>query len=168
MTASSPSLTPIASEEGLGLFDSARAAPEPLAVAVPLQRAALGSLERSGMLPPLFSELVSSGPRRSKAQSGSLARRLATIPEAEREAAVLALVREHAAAVLGHDSVDAIDPEANFKDLGFDSLGAVELRNRLAQATGVSLEATAMFDHPSAEAVARHLLAKVEGEVGGG
>src|SRR5262249_53566032 len=94
-----------------------------------------------------------------------LAARLAGAPEAEREALVLDLVREEAAGVLGHASGAAIDPVASFKDLGFDSLGAVELRNRLAGAAGVSLDATLLFDHPNAAAVAAHLLEQVEGGV---
>ncbi len=70
--------------------------------------------------------------------------------------------------VLGHSSADAIDPDRHFKDLGFDSLGAVELRNRLAQVSGVQLEATLVFDYPTPEAVAGYLLEQVEGKVGQG
>ncbi len=153
-------------EQGLELFDRARCQAAPLALAVPLQSPRLKSLAAAGLLPPLLSGLVKVNRRRARAQSGSLARRLAQVPEPERKALVLELVREHAAAVLGHSSAQAIDPAANFKDLGFDSLGAVELRNRLAQAAGLQIEATLVFDHPSSEAVAGYLLEAVEGKVG--
>ena len=75
-------------------------------------------------------------------------------------------VRGHAAAALGHASTDAIETDAPFTELGFDSLGGVELRNRLAKATGLSLPSTLVFDHPTVEAVAQLLRARIEGEQG--
>ena len=140
-------------EQGMELLDGAQGMAAPLALAASLDTAALRPLARAGLLPPLFSSVVRTQGRRSKA-AGSFARRLAAIPEEERGGAVLALVREHAAAVLGHSSTEAISPRIPFKELGFDSLGAVELRNRLAQATGVRLEATLVFDYPTPEAIA--------------
>ena len=97
------------------------------------------------------------------APTGSLARRLALLPEAEWDAAVLQEVRTHVAAVLGQERPEAIDPAAAFKELGFDSLTAVELRNRLEQATGLRLPTTLVFDHPSTEAVARFVRERVDG-----
>ena len=94
---------------------------------------------------------------------GQLARRLREAPESEWEAIVLELVRGQVASVLGHASGDAVDPQRNFKDAGFDSLAAVELRNRLVQATGLKLPATLIFDHPTPTAVARFLREKVQG-----
>jgi acyl carrier protein len=88
----------------------------------------------------------------------SFARRVAALPEAERPALVLGLVREHTAAVLAHSDPDAIEPDRRFKDLGMDSITAVALRNRLVQATGVALPTTLIFDHPSCAAVTRVLL----------
>ena len=155
-------------EQGLDLFDRARSLHQAFVVAAPLDRGVFRQLARAEMLPPLLSGLVPAARRRAKSAGNSLARRLASVPEAERESLVLGLVREHVATVLGHGSAEAIDPAANFKDLGFDSLGAVELRNRLAQATGARLEATLVFDYPNSEAVAAHLLGRVTPRDGGG
>ncbi len=152
----------LSSERGLRLLDRAGSGSGALALAVPLD---LPALRRAPGTPPLFSALVGGerARRRARDATGSLGRALAGVATTERRTLALAFVREHVATVLGHTSAEAIDPAANFKDLGFDSLGAVELRNRLAAAAGVQLGATLVFDHPSAEAVAIHLLAVVEG-----
>ncbi|MEU2135070.1 type I polyketide synthase, partial [Streptomyces sp. NPDC018352] len=96
--------------------------------------------------------------------------RLAGLSPADRTALLMGLVRTEAAAVLGHGTVDEIRPDRAFRDLGFDSLTAVDLRNRLVQETGVRLPSTLVFDHPNPTALARFIESElfVTGTVPGG
>jgi acyl carrier protein len=147
-------------EQGLGLFDAAWGRSEPLLVPVQLDAAALRARAGAGALPALLRAVVR-GPRGRQVEKGSLVKLLVGVPEGEREAVVLELLRGHVAAVLGHDSAADVDPDLAFKDLGFDSLAAVELRNRLGAATGLSLAPTLVFDYPTAAALAGYLAGEV-------
>ncbi|MFD0360320.1 type I polyketide synthase [Nocardia sp. GCM10030253] len=145
---------------GLALFDAAIAANAALVVATEFDTAVLAEQAETGSLPKVLSSLVSA-PARSRGDSGSPLRRLASASAAERDEVVLEVVREQAAAVLGHASVESIDPGAPFTELGFDSLAGVEFRNRLAKATGLALPSTLVFDHPTARALADYLCVRI-------
>ena len=107
-------------------------------------------------VPPLLRGLVRG--RSRPAGSGPVRRLASADPDA-----VGALVRDEAAAVLGHSRADQVDPDSAFTDLGFDSLTALELRNRLAEATGLTLPAGLIFDHPTPSGLASFLLTSLAG-----
>jgi acyl transferase domain-containing protein/NADPH:quinone reductase-like Zn-dependent oxidoreductase/acyl carrier protein len=151
----------LSAELGLELFDQARRLDNAMLVPVRLELGALRSQARSGMLPPLLRGLVKAPAKGATAGGGSLAQRLVGVAETDRERVVTDLVLAQVAAVLGHASASAVEPDRPFKELGIDSLGAVELRNRLTQASGVRLPSTLVFDHPSPAAIAQLLLTEV-------
>ncbi|WP_052395951.1 type I polyketide synthase [Kutzneria sp. 744] len=143
-------------EEGLALFDSALKAD--LATVVPF-RLDLSTLRaQAAVQPPILHGLVRVPSKRTAGGGSSLERRLAGLDAGERERLLVALVRKHVAEVLGHATVDAIDPDRAFNELGFDSLSAVELRNQLGGETGLRLPATLVFDYPTTRAVAGYLV----------
>ena len=154
----------LSAAEGLDLLDAGLTCGEPALVAARLDTAWLA---RSETVPPLLSGLVRRRGRRAAADGtvgdGGLAGRLAGLSDADRAAAVLDLVRGHIAATLGHASPQAVEPGRAFRDLGFDSLTAVELRNRLGVVTGLRLPATAVFDYPTPEALSGYLLSRLAG-----
>ncbi|MGW2621091.1 KR domain-containing protein, partial [Streptomyces sp. NPDC001500] len=154
-------------EEGMALFDAGLDADEPALMPVKFDLTALAAQAATDQLPPLLRGLVRT-PRRTVrvgAAGGigdmageSLADRLAKMPQSERQRALLDLVSADVATVLGRRGRDAIAPDRAFKDLGFDSLTGVELRNRLTAATGLQLPASAVFDYPTPAALADVLL----------
>ncbi|GAB7143480.1 type I polyketide synthase [Mycobacterium riyadhense] len=141
---------------GLGLFDQACTRPEPLLVPVQLDLAALRAQARIGMLPPLLRGLVRA-PAKREAAAATLAQRLDGVPESQWDGLLLAEVRSQIAAVLNHAGPEAVDPARAFNEIGLDSLGTIELRNRLALTTGLQLPTTLIFDHPNAGAIAKYL-----------
>ncbi|WP_395577395.1 type I polyketide synthase [Streptomyces sp. BK79] len=93
----------------------------------------------------------------ARTEEDPLLTRLTAASGAQRERLLVDLVRTHVAAVLGYDDPGAVTPDRTFQLAGFDSVLAVELRNRLGSATGLTLSATAVFDHPTPAALAAHL-----------
>ncbi|MCF3101769.1 SDR family NAD(P)-dependent oxidoreductase [Streptomyces roseoverticillatus] len=151
---------PLPSPDALAALDAALASDEPVLAPIRLDTTALRA--QGEAVPAPLRDLLGAPARRSAALGGpaggsELALRLAGKSGADRQRTLLDLVVGHAAAVLGHPSPDLVDPARAFKDAGFGSLSAVELRNRLAAATGLRLPATLVFSHPSPEALARHL-----------
>jgi polyketide synthase 12 len=150
--------------EGLELFNAAFRSSDTLTVGTPLDLGRLRRRAASGLLPTILSGLVSAPTRRAvNNDAGSIARRLANSPREDHARITLTLVRAEAAKVLGHLSPDSIDTERSFKELGFDSLTAVELRNRLNLISGLRLPATLTYDYPTVSAVADHLLTQIAG-----
>ncbi|UGT45355.1 SDR family NAD(P)-dependent oxidoreductase [Nocardia yamanashiensis] len=157
-------LLPLDSRAGMELFDAATAAGRPVAVAVRIDRDALGAGD-PGSVRPIMRGLARPAPRRgaateaatAAADSGQLVARLLGRSAEEQQRVLLGVIGVHAAAVLGHTGSDALEPDKPFSAIGFDSLGVMEFRNRLKSAAGVQLPATAMFDHPTPAALADFL-----------
>ncbi|GAA2101524.1 hypothetical protein GCM10009801_74890 [Streptomyces albiaxialis] len=154
-------LRPMPSASALSLFDASVAGIRPFTVPVRLDLTALGAGLQADEVPPMLRRLVR-GTRRSAAVAGrgganGLPERLRTASPAQRSRLLLNLVRGHVVAVLGYADADAVEAGRAFKDLGFDSLTAVELRNRINRDTGLKLPATAVFDYPTSRVLADHL-----------
>ncbi|WSA32539.1 SDR family NAD(P)-dependent oxidoreductase [Micromonospora peucetia] len=147
-------------EEGLALFDAACRTDEPCLVPIRLD---VGALRTSTSAPPPLRSFARPRRASSAGSAVSLSSRLAGLTEPEQREVLLTLVRTNVAAVLAHGSVETVRADQAFKQLGFDSLTAVELRNQLNQATGLRLPATLTFDHPTPAALVEHLI----GELGG-
>ncbi|MEU9319784.1 type I polyketide synthase [Streptomyces sp. NPDC048295] len=160
-------LQPLSAAENLALLDRAVTTDAvPAVVPVRLNLRALNA--RAADIPAVLRGLVRP-PRRSVDAGGvsveqSLSRRLTGLTRAERGDVLLDLVRTQVAAVLGHEGPERVVPTRAFNETGFDSLAAVELRNRLASATGLTLSATLVFDYPSPGSLADHLAGRLGGD----
>ncbi|MET9701287.1 type I polyketide synthase, partial [Streptomyces sp. NPDC006529] len=150
--------------EGVALFDAACGAQEPLLVPVKLDLAALRAQAGTGTLPPLLTGMVRMPARRAAASgTPASALRLAGLTVAEQQSLVLDVVRTQVAVVLGHSGPEAVEADRSFRELGFDSLTAVELRNLIGAATGLRLPATLVFDYPTPTILAEHLRDELPG-----
>jgi len=157
-------LAPLSSEEAVELFDSAMVADRGVVVAARLDTRAITDINTD--LPPLFSRLASRRTGRVIADTTTvsttgLTKRLHGLSAEQRHRELVDLVCRNAATVMGRSGAADIDAHRAFQDLGFDSLTAVELRNRLKPATGLTLSATLVFDYPTPTALAEHLNARL-------
>ncbi|WP_254896621.1 type I polyketide synthase [Amycolatopsis sp. Hca4] len=157
---------PLSHADGLALFDKALTLDLAAVVATGFDGAAVRARAE---VPPMLRALA--GPARpvrrsaaaaSGADKGGLAGELAGLTPVQQRERVLALIGAQAALVLGHADASEVGSEREFRELGFDSLTAVELRNRLGQATGLRLSSTLVFDHPTPEQLATHLLDQLD------
>ena len=142
----SKALPVISEQEGLKLFDQAIASDLPIVMPTRLDRAALRAEASANRLPRLLSGLVPTHAEATPGEGTQLGRRLAAAVESDRARIVLELVQERSAAVLEHASSRAVVPTSTFKELGFDSLASVTLRNELEGHTGLQLPLTLIFD----------------------
>ncbi|ODR04079.1 polyketide synthase [Mycobacterium sherrisii] len=158
----------LSSDEAMELFDTALIADEAVIAPARIDLAALRT--HAAVVPPMFTDLLNAPTRRRVDESlaaakskSALAQRLHGLSEPEQHALLLDLVRSHIATVLGSTTADAIDPDKAFGDLGFDSLTAVEMRNRLKTATGLALSPTLIFDYPTPNGLAGYLRTELAG-----
>jgi acyl transferase domain-containing protein/acyl carrier protein len=156
-------LLPISNEEAMDMFDAAVGLDLPHVMPVRVDMRALRAAVRLGAVSMLLARPVGlRAPARPDAER-ELTLTLSECPDGEREAILLKAVCGHLAEILGHGEGDTIEVSRTFKDLGLDSLGAIDLRNRLGSACGLRLPSTLTFDYPTPVAVARHLHARMGG-----
>ncbi|KUN20185.1 hypothetical protein AQJ23_35025 [Streptomyces antibioticus] len=149
----------VGEEESIDLLDRASRTPEPVLVPIALDRAAL----RAPTAPPVLTDLLPRRPAAAPATTapaqapGAWRERLAAVPVGERESVLAELMRTELALVLGFPDAAAFPAERAFTELGFDSLTAVQFRNRLSAFTRVRLAPSIVFDHPTLPALAAHV-----------
>jgi pimaricinolide synthase PimS1 len=146
--------------QGLALLDAAVGCGRAVVVAARLD---LGVWRGREDVPVLLRGLVRGRARPAAAAGvgGGLAGRLSGLSGEERRELLLETVRAEVAHVLGHDGAATLSLGKAFRDLGFDSLTAIEIRNRLGAVTGVRLPATLLFDYPTPAELVDHLHAEL-------
>jgi hypothetical protein len=149
-------LAPMAPERALDALAVAVAADEGLITVADVDWERFVPVFSAARARPLFAGLATDRPSTVPA-GDDLAARLSGVDAAERDRLLLRLVRDEVAGVLGHTSGASVAPGRAFRELGFDSLTAVQLRDRLIAATGVPFSPTLVFDYPNAERLAAHL-----------
>ncbi|TDT97690.1 polyene macrolide polyketide synthase [Streptomyces sp. 846.5] len=162
-------MLPLTPEQGLAAFEAACRGSEPVVVPIALAHATLRDPQAVAGVPAMLRGLATTSTRRMASSSastaaGSFKDRLSVLPPADREPAIVGLIRTQTALVLGHAGPEAVDPNRDFRGLGVDSLTAVELRNRLNTATGLRLPVTLVFDYPSPLALARFVRGELLGD----
>jgi polyketide synthase 12 len=160
----------MSSAEALQLLDTAIIVDEPFLLPARIDLTALRAKFDAGTLPPMFVDLINAPARRQVDDSlaaakskSALLQRLEGLADDEQHAVLLDLVRSHIATVLGNTTPEAIDPDKAFQELGFDSLTAVEMRNRLKAATGLALSPTLIFDYPTPNGLATYIRRELAG-----
>ncbi len=160
-------ITPLSSAQGLELLDTAAGLGRATVAPMGLDVAGLRAHADPAAVPPLLRGLVGAPARRAvraavgAVEGPTLEQRLAGLDQEERRKLLLELVCTQVAAVLGHAGPESVEAERAFKELGFDSLTGIELRNRMNAATGLRLSATLVFDHPTPAALAELLLTEI-------
>ncbi|WP_409490914.1 SDR family NAD(P)-dependent oxidoreductase [Amycolatopsis sp. cmx-11-12] len=154
-------LLPLTTDAAMEAFDLAVSAGDPVFAVTTVDTVTLRA--RADDVPAMLSGLVKRPQRRAKAAAASPLAELAGLAPEEREEALVGLLREQVADVLGHADAEGIDARRAFQELGLDSLTAVELRNRVASVTGLRLPTTLVFDHPSPVALAAYLSDRLTG-----
>ncbi|WP_240649538.1 type I polyketide synthase [Streptomyces sp. Z26] len=162
-------LLPMPADRGLAHFDTALTAPAATVVPAKLDLTGLRTRAATAPVASIFRGLVRT-PMRAAAKAttatgdaGSLQQSLTGRPEAEQTKAIMDFVRGHVATVLGYSSPEAITPDSSFKELGFDSLSSVELRNTLNKASGMRLPSTLLFDYPTPASLTAHIRTELVG-----
>jgi acyl transferase domain-containing protein/NADPH:quinone reductase-like Zn-dependent oxidoreductase/acyl carrier protein len=149
-------ISPLTTDDALGLLDQALTTPLPNVVAAALD---LGAISRAhGAIPAILTSLESAPARRTTAAAiPNPATVISTLSPAQQRRHLRDLIRVHLAAVLGLTDPGEIEPATPFTDLGIDSLTIVELRNRIATATGFRISEGTLFDHPTLDALTQYL-----------
>jgi acyl carrier protein len=151
---------PLSPSQGIALLQTALARPEPQLVAAPFDLRALRKALGNDV-PPFWRGLIQMVQRAAEGRAGTWVRELGTLSPEQRERAILDAVRAEVARILSLSSADVVTADRPLRELGLDSLMAVELRNALGKRVGLTLPATLAYDHPTPAAIAKYVHGKV-------